>query len=163
MGLPVSQRRNLDEIEGSLRATDPRLVSLLEIFTRLNRDEEMPRIEQLQAGATGLLAWLRIRPAAAVRWLAASSVARFRTAVFFPIALAAMACTMLLGMGSSSSHRCISAPRAAGTSQLTSKPGDKIRIGAAASTGTAARPVAAASTNVIACGPARWPDWMTGR
>jgi hypothetical protein len=46
MGLPVSQRRNLAEIEDSLRATDPRLVSLLEIFTRLNRDEEMPRIEQ---------------------------------------------------------------------------------------------------------------------
>jgi hypothetical protein len=153
MGLPVSQRRNLDEIEDSLRATDPRLVSLLEIFTRLNRDEEMPRIEQLKAGAAGLWAWLRIRPAAAVRWLAASSGARFRTAVFFPIALAAMACTMLLGMGSSSSHRCISAPRAAGTSQLTTK----VRIRAAASTG------AAASTKAIACSPALWPAGMTGR
>jgi hypothetical protein len=51
MGLPVSQRRNLAEIEGSLLATDPRLVSLLEIFTRLTRDEEMPRAEQLKAGA----------------------------------------------------------------------------------------------------------------
>jgi hypothetical protein len=155
MGLPVSQRRNLDEIEDSLRATDPRLVSLLEIFTRLNRDEEMPRIEQLKAGAAGAAAWLRIRPAAAVRWLAASSGARFRTAVFFPIALAAMACTMLLGMSSSSSHRCISAPRAAGTSQLTTKSGDKVRTGAG--TGAAAR------TKVIACSPAPWPDEMMGR
>jgi len=157
MGLPVSQRRNLAEIEDSLRATDPRLVSLLEIFTRLNRDEEMPRIEQLKAGAAGPWAWLRIRPAAAARWLAASSGARFRTAVFFPIALAAMACTMLLGMGSSSSHRCISAPRAAGTSQLTTRPRDKVRIRAAARTGTGA------SVKAIACSPALWPDAMMGR
>jgi hypothetical protein len=163
MGLPVSQRRNLDEIEDSLRVTDPRLVSLFTIFTRLNRDEEMPRIEQLKAGAAGLWAWLRIRPAAAIRWLAASSGARFRTAVFFPIALAAMACTMLLGMGSSGSHRCVSAPRAVGTSQLTTKPGDKVRIRAAARTGTAARTGAGASTKAIACSPALWPDGMMGR
>jgi hypothetical protein len=161
MGLPVSQRRNLDEIEDSLRATDPRLVSLLEIFTRLNRDEEMPRIEQLKAGAVGAAAWLRIGPAAAVRWLATSSRARFRTAVFFPIALAAMACTMLLGIGSASSHRCISSPRAAGTSQLTTKPRDRVRIRAAARTGAGTG--AAASAKTIACGPAQWPAGMMGR
>jgi hypothetical protein len=161
MGLPVSQRRNLDEIEDSLRATDPRLVSLLEIFTRLNRDEEMPRIEQLKAGAVGVAAWLRIWPAAAVRWLATSTRARFRTAVFFPIALVAMACTMILGMGSASSHRCISSPRAAGTSQLTTKPRDRVRIRAAARSGAGTG--AAASAKTIACGPALWPDGMMGR
>lgn len=161
MGLPVSQRRNLDEIEDSLRATDPRLVSLLEIFTRLNRDEEMPRIEQLKAGAVGLWAWLRMRQAAAVRWLATSSRARFRTAVFFPIALAAMACTMLLGIGSASSHRCISSPRAAGTSQLTTKPRDRVRIRAAARTGAGTG--AAASAKTITCSPAPWPEPMMGR
>ena len=163
MGLPVSQRRNLDEIEDSLRATDPRLVSLLEIFTRLNRDEEMPRIEQLKAGAEGLWAWLRIGPAAAVRWLATSSRARFRTAVFFPIALAAMACTMLLGIGSASSHRCISSPRAAGTSQLTTKPRDRVRIRIRAAARPGAGTGAAASAKTITCSPAPWPEPMMGR
>ena len=157
MGLPVSQRRNLDEIEDSLRASDPQLASLFTIFTRLNRDEEMPRIEQLKAGAAGLRAWLRIRPAAAIRWLAASSGARFRAAVLFSMALAAMACTMLLAMGSSGSQRCISAPRAVGTSQLTTRPRDKARVRAGAKTGTGS------SAKVRACSPALWPDGMMGR
>lgn len=64
MGLPVGQRRSLDEIETSLRASDPRLASLFTIFTRLNHDEEMPVIEQLMASAVGLWAML----AAAGRW-----------------------------------------------------------------------------------------------
>jgi hypothetical protein len=157
MGLPVSQRRNLDEIEDSLRASDPHLASLFTIFTRLTHDEEMPRIEQLQAGAVGLWAWLRIRPAAAGRWLAVSSGARFRAAVLFPMALAAMACTMLLAMGSSASQRCISVPRAVGTSQLTTRPRDKAKARPGARTG------AGSSAKARACSPALWPDGMMGR
>jgi hypothetical protein len=157
MSLPVSQRRNLDEIEDSLRASDPQLASLFTIFTRLNHDEEMPRIEQLKADAAGLWAWLRIRPAAAGRWLAVSSGARFRAAVLFPMALAAMACTMLLAMGNSGAQRCISAPRAVGTSQLTTRPRDKARVRAGTKTG------AGSSAKARACSPALWPDGMMGR
>ena len=51
MGLPASQRRILERIENALRGSDPRLAALFSIFTRLNRDEEMPRIEQVRARA----------------------------------------------------------------------------------------------------------------
>ena len=141
MGLPVGQRRSLDEIENSLRASDPRLASLFTIFTRLNHDEEMPVIEQLMASAVGLWAML----AAVGRRLIASPRARFRTAVFFPMALAAMVCTMLIGAGSSGAVRCISSSRAAGTSQLH----------------TRARTKAAA--NAGGCRPLRWPAEFMGK
>jgi len=39
----------------------------------------------------------------------------------------------------------------------------RLRAWSVARTGTAARTGAGASTNVIACSPALWPDWMTGR
>ena len=42
MGLPASQRRILERIENALRGSDPRLAALFSIFSRLNRDEEMP-------------------------------------------------------------------------------------------------------------------------
>jgi hypothetical protein len=145
MGLPVGQRRSLDEIEDSLRASDPRLASLFTIFTRLNRDEEMPAIEQLMASAAGLWARLRVRLAAVGRRSTASPRARFRTAVFFPMALAAMVCTMLIGAGSSGAARCISASRAAGTSQLHSRTRTK------------------AAANAGGCGPLRWPDKFVGK
>ena len=72
MGLPVSQRKSLDRIETRLRESDPRLAALFTIFSRLNRDEEMPRLEQLKAGLAWLRLWLRTRPALARRWLRAS-------------------------------------------------------------------------------------------
>ncbi|MGE5286531.1 MAG: hypothetical protein ACM3ML_04865 [Micromonosporaceae bacterium] len=53
MSLPTSQQRILDGIEDGLRAHDLRLVSLFATFTRLTRQEEMPKVEQLKpAGAT---------------------------------------------------------------------------------------------------------------
>ena len=72
MGLPVSQRKSLDRIETGLRESDPRLAALFMIFSRLNHDEEMPRLEQLKAGLAWLRLWLRTRPALARRWLRAS-------------------------------------------------------------------------------------------
>ena len=50
MGLPARQRRVLDRIESTLRGSDPRLAALYAIFSRLTRDEEMPRIEQVRYG-----------------------------------------------------------------------------------------------------------------
>ena len=58
MGLPVRQRRVLEEIESALKGSDPKLAALYAIFARLNRDEEMPRIEELRHRALATLARL---------------------------------------------------------------------------------------------------------
>jgi hypothetical protein len=54
MSLPSSQQRILDRIEGMLQDSDPRLTALFVIFTRLTRDEEMPRMEEVRARLTRL-------------------------------------------------------------------------------------------------------------
>jgi len=47
MSLPDGQERILSGIETALRACEPRLASRFAIFTRLNRDEQLPRREQI--------------------------------------------------------------------------------------------------------------------
>jgi hypothetical protein len=47
MSMPAGQRRILTKTEKALRVSDPGLASTLEIFGWLNRDEDMPRTEQL--------------------------------------------------------------------------------------------------------------------
>ena len=49
MSLPASEQRALDRIEETLQAGDPRLRSLLMIFTRLTQHEAMPSTEQVNA------------------------------------------------------------------------------------------------------------------
>src|SRR5215475_3173433 len=58
MSLPVRQLRVLEHIDHALRRSDPRLVALYAIFTRLAQAEEMPRFEQLRYGLRARLAWL---------------------------------------------------------------------------------------------------------
>lgn len=106
MGLPASQRKILERIENALRGSDPRLAALFSIFTRLNRDEEMPRIEQVRARAAITLARVGYRLARFGRWFGAPARARLRTALFFPIALAIVASAVLIGAGFPSSTRC---------------------------------------------------------
>lgn len=48
MSLPTSQQRVLDRIEEVLRKREPRLVSMFAMFTRLNINERLPRIEALE-------------------------------------------------------------------------------------------------------------------
>jgi hypothetical protein len=139
MGLPVGQRRHLDKIESSLRESDPRLASLFTIFSRLSQDEEMPALEQVRASAAHL--WLWLRWTAFGRWLGPSAGARVRTALFFPVAFAVMACTMLLGGGMSGAHRCSAAPRVVGTSQQDTK----------------------AKGKVLACSPVLWTRGLVGK
>jgi hypothetical protein len=115
MGLPVSQRRILERIENALRGSDPRLAALFSIFSRLNRDEEMPAIEQVRARVTIILARLRYRAVRFGRWFGAPARARLRTALFFPVALAIVASAVLVGAGFPSSNRCATAPRPVGT------------------------------------------------
>jgi hypothetical protein len=47
MVIPASQRRILTRTENAIRVSDPSLASILDLFGRLNRNAEMPPIEQL--------------------------------------------------------------------------------------------------------------------
>ena len=61
MSLPSKQQRVLDRIESILQDSDPRLAAMFVIFTRLTRDEEMPRLEELRARLARLRAWITWR------------------------------------------------------------------------------------------------------
>jgi hypothetical protein len=50
MSLPVGQQRVLEDIEGALQTSEPRLASMYAIFTRLTKNETRPRCEELPAG-----------------------------------------------------------------------------------------------------------------
>jgi hypothetical protein len=111
MSLPSSQQRVLDRIEGILRDSDPRLAALFAIFTRLTRDEEMPRIEELRARLARIRAWASGRTAPVRRVMRGRSE-RVRTILFFPAALAAMSCALLIGASSPGGQRCGPASKA---------------------------------------------------
>ena len=59
MSLPACQQRVLDRIEHSLHACDPRLRSMFAIFTKLTREEGMPRLEELDHRTSPLWRWLK--------------------------------------------------------------------------------------------------------
>jgi hypothetical protein len=59
MSLPARRERVLERIERSLQACDPPLRSMFAMFTKLARDEEMPRLEKLQAPSSPLWDWLK--------------------------------------------------------------------------------------------------------
>jgi hypothetical protein len=121
MGLPAHQRKILERIESALRGSDPRLAALFSIFSRLNRDEEMPGIEQVRARAAIILARVHHRVASVVRWFGAPARARLRAALFFPVALGIVASAILVGARFPSANRCAAAPRAAGTAHTTAR------------------------------------------
>ena len=110
MGLPVRQRRVLDEIESTLKGSDPKLAALYGIFARLNRDEEMPRIEQLRHKALVTLTRLRLIPAAVGARLHISRLFRLqprqRYALFFPLAVAIAVVAIVFLARSSSDNSC---------------------------------------------------------
>ena len=58
MSLPASQQRVLDGMEGALQASEPQLVSMFAIFTRINADEPVGA-EPLARPRPRRLRWLR--------------------------------------------------------------------------------------------------------
>jgi len=111
VSLPASQQRTLNRIDRMLRDSDPRLVALFSIFTRLTWEEEMPRIEEVRARLArfgGWLAW-RTRP---IRRRIPRPSARVKAILFFPAALAAVACALLIGGSGPAVHRCTATVRA---------------------------------------------------
>ncbi len=101
MSLPTGQQRVLERIEGKLAESDPRLVSLFTIFTRLTLAEKMPWIEQVKVRPVAyriarIGSWFRGigRPAA-----------RVRAMLLLPAALAATACALTIAFGFPGSQR----------------------------------------------------------
>jgi hypothetical protein len=108
MGLPVRQQRTLDEIEGRLAGSDPRLKSLFSIFSRLTRGEAMPWFENV-----------RVRPIAdrflpMRMWfhrVTGRPAKRVRLILLLPAALSAMTCAALIAFGFPSTPRISHAGR----------------------------------------------------
>lgn len=96
MSLPTRQLRKLDEIEGSLTGSDPRLRSLFAIFTRLTRGEAMPWFEQVPVRpiADGLAA-----ARGAARRFARRPAARVRALLLLPAMLGALVCGIVIAAG----------------------------------------------------------------
>jgi len=96
MSLPTRQLRKLEEIEGSLTGSDPRLRSLFAIFTRLTRGEAMPRVEEVPVRpvADGLAA---MRGAA--RRIARRPADRVRALLLLPAMLSALVCGIVIAAG----------------------------------------------------------------
>ena len=101
MSLPACQQRILDGIAGALQARDPRMVSLFSIFTRLTRQEPMPRREELDGSG-------RLRRA--LRGLRGLRPARLGPIVLVPVVLAAIIGLLMLSPLAASPRLCGPAP-----------------------------------------------------
>jgi len=117
MSLPARQERVLERIEHSLHACDP-LRSMFAMFTKLARDEEMPRLEKLQAPSSPLWDWLKrqahpVRGRRATRsaWATGAPGTRLRAIILVPIVLLALAPAALLGLGIHGVSHCGPASR----------------------------------------------------
>lgn len=123
MSLPACQQRILSGIESALRTCEPHLASRFAIFTRLTRDEELPRTEQLaqpstpwrwlkRDGRAGRVSSHGPRPAGG----APVGAARLRAAILIPVVLIAMAVAVVLASNTGAnacapvSHRPAGAP-----------------------------------------------------
>jgi hypothetical protein len=111
VSLPARQQRMLNRIDRMLRDSDPRLVALFTIFTRLTWDEEIPRIEQVRARLSRIGSWFA-RRAEPVRRRASRVPRRVKAILVFPAALAAVACALLIGSSGPAAHRCAATVRA---------------------------------------------------
>jgi hypothetical protein len=123
MSLPIGQRRALESIEGKLAESDPRLVSLFSIFTRLTLAEKMPWIEQVAvrpvAARLGALAYW-------FRWIARRPAARVRAMVLLPAALTAVACALTIAFGFPGSQRHVPGSKSPAARELVVKPRDLV-------------------------------------
>jgi len=113
MSLPTCQQRVLDRIEHSLHACDPRLRSMFAIFTKLTREEEMPRLEKLEPRSLPPWGWLkrlrrpgRGRRTARGTWATGATGAGMHAIVLIPIALLVLASAAFFGLGTRSVRPC---------------------------------------------------------
>jgi len=119
MSLPACQERILSGIERALRAGEPRLASRFAMFTRLTRDEELPRTEQLvpepwpwrwlkRAVTAGRVSSPRSRSGGGTpAW--ARPTLRLRAVVLVPLVLIVMASALVFASSSGSARTCTAA------------------------------------------------------
>jgi len=105
MTLPVCQQRVLDRMEGALRASEPHLSSMYEIFSRLNAGEPIPA-EPLT----------RRR----LRWFQPGTA--MYAIVLIPVMFAAIIVGALLGGGTRSATVCEASYSVGGVSPLATRP-----------------------------------------
>jgi hypothetical protein len=98
MGLPVRQRRVLERIELRLQRSDPKLASLYAIFARLNRDEEMPRIEQVRHRMLLILIRVRLLLSGLGSRFPFRLVPRQPAMLFFPLAVAILVTSVVFAV-----------------------------------------------------------------
>jgi hypothetical protein len=123
MSLPIGQQRDLESIEGKLAESDPRLVSLFSIFTRLTLTEKMPWIEQI---AVRPMAYRLGALASWFRWIARRPAARVRAMVLLPAALTAVACALTIAFGFPGSQRHVPGSKAPAARELVIKSRDLV-------------------------------------
>ncbi|HEY6311747.1 MAG TPA: hypothetical protein VIY52_13220 [Streptosporangiaceae bacterium] len=97
--MPVSQQRVLNGIESALEGGEPRLGSLFAIFTRLTRDEGVPRTEALRA-QTRLR---RARPAGGL-------TTTVRAIIAVPLILGLVALFVFMAINGSTAQGCRPGP-----------------------------------------------------
>lgn len=118
MSLPTGQQRILERIEGKLAESDPRLVSLFLIFTRLTWAEKMPWIEQVRARP---VAYRLARLGGWFRGVGRRPAARVRAMLLLPAALTAMACALTIAFGFPGSQRPVPGAKAPAARELVVK------------------------------------------
>jgi hypothetical protein len=96
VSLPVSQQRVLAGIENALEGGEPRLGSMFAIFTRLTRDEEVPRTEAL--------------PEETFPWLSGRLTATWRAVIAVPVILGLVTLFVLTAISSSAPQGCRPGP-----------------------------------------------------
>jgi hypothetical protein len=94
VSLPACQQRALDRIESTLQACEPRLASMFAIFTRLARDEAVPRTESLRAETRVAWSWR------------GGLTATPRAIVAIPLVLGFMVLLVFLITNRSAAHAC---------------------------------------------------------
>ncbi len=113
MSLPARQERALEQIERALQACDPHLSSMFAMFSKLARDEEVPRLEKLQAPSSPLRDWLKRvaqpwtrRRATRRAWATGAPGTRLRAIILVPIVLLALAPVAFVGRGTQGVSHC---------------------------------------------------------
>jgi len=119
MSLAAREQRILDGIETALQAGETHLTSMFAIFTRLTGDEEKPGTEELADRSRRPRRWLNApratgrhprnawwRSPSRAPWSTGRPTAKLRAIALIPVAVAAIASIMLLGMITASMRSC---------------------------------------------------------
>ena len=89
MSLPTQEQQSLDLIEGDLRGSAPRLVSMFAIFTRLTKDDRIPSHEAIVPSRRRRVSQMAVELCLAV-----------------PLALGLVAVAIFLAVSTPAAHGC---------------------------------------------------------